>query len=215
MYGVTKHRGTLFIPGGPGNVVHQAMGTSGRTEALRPLCSPAAASRVLCRHPPAAVLGHREEGEFDAHSMPSGKAQSHYTVAVIFWEASLLPGTAKGSGTNSAPRRAVLTPYNSTVSVDILLPPLPSLLPSFFGDSLFLSLYFPLLPTIFSFPPPFFPTHLCIIHFPETVKLSNPGMASWLTVTRTLVLGWPVVWSAACWAGASSLHLGLTSPITL
>lgn len=42
---------------------------------------------------------------------------------------------------------------------------------------------------MFSFPPPFFPTHLCIIHFPETVKLSNPGMASWLTVTRALVLG--------------------------
>ena len=88
-------------------------------------------------------------------------------------------------------------------------------LPSFFGVSLFLSLYFPLLPPIFSFPPPFFPIHLFIIHFPETVKLSDPGRVNQLTVTRTLILGVTCSVEHSLLDWDLSLDLGLSGPITL
>lgn len=100
---------------------------------------------------------------------------------------------------------------STTVSTDTLLS--PSLLPSLV--SVYFSLCIFLLPPIFSFPPPFFPIHLFIVHFPETVKLSDPGRVNWLTVTRTLILGVTCSVEHSLLEWYLSLDLGLSGPITL
>ena len=119
--------------------------------------------------------------------MSSGKAQSHYTVTVTFWEASTLPGTAKGFGTNSAPRQA----RYDTVQRDYLHrhPPLSSLLPSFLLS--LVSVYFSLcifLCFLPSFPfllPSFLSTYLSF----TSPHLAQGLLATSLKLSYVLVSG--------------------------
>lgn len=170
------------------------VGTAGRGQ-KKPLAlcvHPQLPPTTLPRHLPVAVLGHKA-------GCPLRKRVS-LTHLHVWWEGPIpLHGHCHFLGglqlTSQAPLGVSVQiqpqdgPIMTPVQHDCLHrhPPL-SFPPSFFGVSLFLSLYFPA-SSIFPFPPLYFPIHLFIVPFPWNSKLSDPGRVNWLTVTRTLILG--------------------------